>query len=58
MKITTFFDNPMDEYASLVFEITCLVSTLKKKLLGFGLFYFHSKEIEKKSKHVIFNVEP
>ncbi len=48
----------MDEYASLVFEITCLVSTLKKKLLGFGLFYFHSKEIEKKSKHVIFNVEP
>jgi hypothetical protein len=45
MKITISFDNLMDEYASLVFEIACLVSTLEKKLLGFGLFYFYSKEI-------------
>jgi hypothetical protein len=44
MKITTSFDNLMDEYVSLVFEIARLVSTIKKKL-GFGLFYFHSKEI-------------
>lgn len=47
----------MDEYVGLVFKITCLVSTLEKKLV-FGLFYFHSKEIWKKIKICYFNVEP
>jgi hypothetical protein len=54
MKIITSLNNLMDEYANLVFEITCLVSTLEQKLLGFGLFYFHSKEMWKKNQNMLF----
>ncbi len=39
------FDNLMEKYANVVFELSCLVSNIKKSSWGFGFFYFLVKEI-------------
>jgi hypothetical protein len=39
------FDNLMEKYANVVYELSCLTSNIKKRSWGFGSFYFLLKEI-------------
>jgi len=36
------FDNLMEKYANVVYELSCLASNIKKKKLGFWILFFPS----------------
>jgi len=40
IEIVTFYNNLMDEDGNVVFELACLISTSKKKLLMFWILFF------------------
>jgi hypothetical protein len=40
IEIVTFYNNLMDEDGNVVFELACLISTSKKKLLTFWILFF------------------
>ncbi len=44
IEIVTFFNNLMDEDGNVVFELACLISTSKKKLLTFWILFFPFKK--------------
>jgi hypothetical protein len=44
----TTFNNLMEEYANINFELSCLAFNIKKRLLGFWILLFPSLKIWKK----------
>jgi hypothetical protein len=44
----TTFDNLMEEDVNVVLELSCLVSSIKTKLLGIWIIFFLLKKYEKK----------
>jgi hypothetical protein len=50
------FDNLMEEDTNVVFELSCLVSNMKKEIVGFWILLFRSLKNMKKKSHNIFSL--
>jgi hypothetical protein len=50
---STTFNNLMEEDVNVVFELSCLASNIKKKLLGFWILLFPSLKNMKKTNPMI-----